>query len=49
MTRTDEIIIFFADRKRDCKLCPIREECNNCDAEISCDEMAERVLDEQTS
>ena len=45
MDKTDEIIMFFADAKRDCKQCPIKTECNECDAEISCDEMAERELE----
>ena len=44
MDKIDEIILFFADKKRDCNKCPIREESNNCDIEFSCDEMADYVL-----
>lgn len=42
----DEIIMFFADKKRDCKQCPIKDQCHDCSAEISCDEMAERILND---
>lgn len=46
MSKTDEIIMFFSDKKRDCKQCPIKTECNECGLEISCDEMSQKVLEE---
>lgn len=44
MSKIDEIILFFANLKRDCAKCPIKTECNECDLEINCDEMAQREL-----
>lgn len=46
MSKTDEIIMFFSDKKRDCKQCPIQTECHECDMELNCDEMAQKVIKE---
>ncbi len=46
MSKTDEIIMFFSEKIRDCKKCPIKMECNECDMELNCDEMAQKVIRE---